>query len=73
MKAKKEIRFCLETIEDLLYNDMANDYIIELARFVDAGYTLVFKRLEDDYTFTTIKTLEHLGHFKRSFNIADKK
>jgi len=62
---KTEIRFAIETIEDMMYNDHIYEYFTFLGKLINDGSSLSFYR--DEEKLTEIRDLNHLGNFKRSF------
>ena len=62
---KQEIRFSIETIEDMRFNKHVYSYFDFLASLIDDDFHLSFYR--DEMIMTTIKDKGHLENFKRSF------
>ncbi len=62
---KTEIRFSIETIEDMMFNNHIYEYFGFLAKLIEDGFSLSFYR--DDEKYTEIKYLIHLNNFKKSF------
>lgn len=62
---KSEIRFSIETIEDMMFNDHIYEYFGFLAKLIEDDFSLSFYR--DNEKLTEIKDLNHLENFKKSF------
>ncbi len=68
MKPKKQIRFAIDTIEDMMFNDHILTMFGVYQQLIQDGHVLAFYRLGDDENrLTLIKDLDHLQNFKRSF------
>lgn len=64
-RPKQEIRFSIVTIEDMVFNERIYDFFNLLTTLINDGYWLSFYR--HDEKLTTIKDVQHLENFKRSF------
>ncbi len=64
-KPKHEIRFSIETIEDMMYYKQIYIYFDFLSSLVENNFSLSFYR--GDEKLTTINDAIHLENFKRSF------
>jgi hypothetical protein len=69
MKPQKEIKLCLETIEDLADNKLSKDYFLFLQNLLKEGHSHGFYRIKDLDKITTVTDLNHLGNFRKSFKL----
>ncbi len=65
--SQTEISCMINTIEDMLWNPLINDYLDSLESFIEDGHVLVFYRKGSDDKLTTIKDVDHFNNFKRTF------
>jgi hypothetical protein len=65
-KPVTEIRIWIETVEDLQFNKLADDYFKVLQKMIESGHSLGVYRNRSLGKSITIETVEHLLLFKRN-------
>lgn len=64
---KKNIRFAIDTVEDLQWNNEFDEFFIYLGTLIHSGFTIEFHRI-DNNKLTKISDLPHLRNFKSNFD-----
>jgi hypothetical protein len=67
MKAKKDIYIAIETIDDLGYNNLADEYFEILKKLILNGHELKIHRRGNNY-INTVKDIAHLDKLKKALN-----
>lgn len=68
MNPQKDIRFSIDTIENMMFNHKHIQVYFEfLENLVKDGFELSFYRIGSEECLTTIRDLNHLNNFRRSF------
>ena len=65
-KPKNEIRIWIETVEDLQFNKLSDDYFKVLTKMIESGHSLAVYRNRSIGKSITIHTIEDLLLFKRN-------
>ncbi|QLC65556.1 hypothetical protein LPB248_04385 [Flavobacterium sp. LPB0248] len=64
---KKEIRFSIDTLFDMRFNNHVHDYFTFFEKLIDDDFILLFERGGE--VLTQINDKNHLQNFKNSLNL----
>lgn len=69
MTPRKNIRFALETIDDMRFNESVHGFFSFVEELISQGFEVSFYRFNQKEPVTVIKDLDHLKNFKKSVGL----